>query len=121
MEPRSRRLLWIPTLKSSRELGRRVYHSRIVHLVEPRPSGNTMDAKTLAYYFGYDAPGNLSIHDGLEALFRYKEYLRTHNPRTKKQLLRYNESDLKLTRRIFEDLRNLEAGRGDVPRYRLEA
>ena len=80
-----------------------------------------MDAKTVAHYFGYDAPGNLSVHDGLEALFRYKEYLRTHSSRTKKQLLRYNESDLKLTRRIFEELRNLEAGRGDVARYRLDA
>lgn len=78
-----------------------------------------MDAKSVAHYFGYDPPRNLAIHDGFEALIRYKEYARTHNARIRKQLLRYNESDLKLTRRIFEELRDLEAGRADIQQYRL--
>jgi len=77
-----------------------------------------MDAKSVAHYFGYGPPENLAIHDGFEALMRYKEYTRTRNPRIRKQLLRYNASDLKLTRRIFEELRSLEAGRADIRRYR---
>ncbi len=77
-----------------------------------------MDAKRVAHYFGHDDPQNLAIRDGLEALMRYKEYRRTHSPKIRQQLLQYNANDLKLTRRIFEELRSLEAGRADIQNYR---
>lgn len=77
-----------------------------------------MDAKSVAHYFGYDPPKNLAIHDGFEALMRYKEYARTRNPGIREQLLRYNGSDLALTRHIFKELRSLEAGRADIRQYR---
>jgi len=78
-----------------------------------------MDAKSVARYFGYDPPKNVTIRDGFEALMQFKGYLRSRSRATRGRLLRYNASDLKLTRRVFEELRNLETGRGDTQTYRL--
>ena len=79
----------------------------------------SMSAKSVARYFGYNPPENIVIHDGFEAQLWYKEYLRNRTRAVRDQLLRYNASDLKLTRRIFEELRNIELGRANAKSYRL--
>jgi len=74
------------------------------------PKHISMGAKWISKYFGYKEP-HLQIYDGLEALIEYKVYLNTRDKKRKKKiksdLLKYNMSDLKRTRLIFEKLKNL--------------
>lgn len=74
------------------------------------PKHISMGAKWISKYFGYKEP-HLQIFDGLEALIEYKAYLNTRDKKRKKKiksdLLKYNLSDLKRTRLIFEKLKNL--------------
>jgi uncharacterized protein YprB with RNaseH-like and TPR domain/predicted phosphodiesterase len=66
-----------------------------------------MSAKSIASYFGYREPRNLQIHDGLQALAAYKEYLRSKNSSIKEQLLLYNRCDLERTALIYGKLLKL--------------
>lgn len=74
------------------------------------PKRISMGAKSVSRYFGYKEP-YLEIYDGLEALIEYRSYLdskdRKRKQKIKSDLLRYNESDLKRTRLIFNKLGNL--------------
>ena len=63
--------------------------------------------KTVSDYFGYKPPKYLHIHNGLEALMFYKMYLRTKNKKLKKQILRYNKSDLQRIKLIYQKIFNL--------------
>ena len=63
--------------------------------------------KTVSDYFGYKEPKNLQIHDGLQALLEYKRYLKSKSEKMKKQLLKYNRSDLERIRLIFNKVYDL--------------
>jgi len=60
--------------------------------------------KTVSDYFGYKEPKNLQIHNGLQALLEYKRYLKSKNEKVRKQLLKYNRSDLERIRLIFSKI-----------------
>jgi len=65
--------------------------------------------KSVSDYLGYREPRGLRIHDGLQALQAYTDYLRGRDEKIKDQLILYNRSDLERIKLIYEKLRDLFA------------
>ncbi|MBC7091605.1 MAG: ribonuclease H-like domain-containing protein [Nitrososphaeria archaeon] len=67
--------------------------------------------KEVAGYLGFVEDPEVKIRNGMEALLRFGEYLKTTDPvrknYLKKQLLLYNREDLRRTRHIFEALQKI--------------
>ena len=71
------------------------------------PISGSISSKRVAYYLGYREPKSVKIHDGLEALAAYKQYLRSRSERIRNDLLAYNRCDLERTSLIYNRLRQL--------------
>jgi len=71
------------------------------------PISGSISSKRVAYYFGYREAKSVRIHDGLEALAAYEEYLRNRSKRIRNDLLAYNRCDLERTSLIYSRLRQL--------------
>jgi uncharacterized protein YprB with RNaseH-like and TPR domain len=71
------------------------------------PIIGNMGEKEVSQYFGYREPEDAEIHDGLQALMAYQQYLRKRSERIKNELLAYNCRDLERTAVIYCALRRL--------------
>ena len=69
-----------------------------------------MGLKEVSEKLGYQENSVNKIEDGLQALLMYEEYLETGDAETKRELLKYNQSDLERTRFIFDYVDSLYKG-----------
>jgi len=65
------------------------------------PIKGRMGLKEVSEQFGYKKESENKIGDGLQALIEYEKYLETNDEGIKRELLKYNQSDLERTRFIF--------------------
>jgi len=82
------------------------YKKQCVYL----PIAGKMGLKEVSEKLGYQENSVNKIEDGLQALLMYEEYLETGDAETKRELLKYNQSDLERTRFIFDYVDSLYKG-----------
>jgi Icc-related predicted phosphoesterase/uncharacterized protein YprB with RNaseH-like and TPR domain len=63
-----------------------------------------MGVKSVSDYFGFKKPKNMEIEDGLAALSAYASFLEDKSTKTRKELLKYNKSDLKRCAMVYDSL-----------------
>lgn len=68
-----------------------------------------LTAKSVSDFFGFRDQTSSGIADGYDALLRYRTYRRTRDRRLRGALLYYNESDLRRTVFILENLRRINS------------
>ena len=69
----------------------------------------SLTAKSVSDFFGFRDETSSGIVDGYDALLGYHNYRRTRDERLRRALLSYNESDLRRTLFILENLRRINS------------
>ncbi|WP_456321241.1 ribonuclease H-like domain-containing protein [Palaeococcus sp. (in: euryarchaeotes)] len=71
------------------------------------PMPNSMSLKDISRYLGYAEPEDVTIKNGIDALSQYLQFLNTGDEKIKRELLKYNKTDLDRLKFVFEKIKDL--------------